>query len=474
MVLSAIVAHPIPASTMTDLSISSEARKTLRLGIPIIGVQIASVALGFLDTTMAGRISPADLGAIAIGRSLYMPLFIVALGIMLAVTPLVAQLLGARRRDRIGSVVRQGFWLSQFVAIPGMILVRNAEGLLPLMKVAPEVIPITGAYLDALSWGLPAALLYLVLRFFNEGVLESKPGMYFAFLAVPLNFVANYILMFGKFGFPALGAVGAGYATSLVWWIIMIGLLIYTVRRSDYRRFAIFDRFEAPSWASMRELVGIGLPNGVSLGMEVTMFAGAALIVGGMGVEPLAAHQVAINFASIVFMIPLGLSIATSSRVGYALGGGSREQARLVGVSSMLLCLGLMVVSMAVMILFPEPIVRIYTSDAAVLAIAAPLIVMAGIFQLSDGLQAAAAASLRGLKDTRVPMLVNLVAYWMVGLPTGFWLGVRSDMGPKGIWMGLIAGLTVAAIIHPLRFFWLIRRVDVPVAESDREGEVPA
>jgi MATE family multidrug resistance protein len=345
------------------------------------------------------------------------------------------------------------------IAIPGFFLVRNIHVVMNYMNVAPEVIPITRGYLEAVSWSLPAAFAYLVLRFFNEGISISKPNMYFTTMAIPINIVGNYAFMYGNWGFPRLGAVGAGWATTLVWWMMLIGMLVLNLTAKNYKSYSIFSNLKLPQWEYFKEVLRIGIPNGVSIGLEISMFAITALIVGTLGVVSIAAHQIAINFASITFMIPLGLSIATTSRVGYAIGKKDPDEAKLAGQAGMVMSVFFMLLTAITMLVIPELIARIYTEDVTVIELTMQLLFLAAIFQISDGLQVSGSGALRGLKDTKIPMFVNLVAYWVVGLPFGYYLGIIEGMGAQGLWTGWIAGLGFAAISHPVRFFLKLRRI---------------
>ena len=439
-------------------SITAEAGITLRLGAPIVTAQLAQISLGFIDTVMAGNLSALDLAAIAIGRSVYLPGFIFVLGLLLAVSPIVAQYFGGGESVKIGKTIRQGLWLSQIIAIPAFFILRNLSGLLEAINTQPAIIPIAAGYLDALSWCLPAIFAYLVLRFFNDGVSNPKPHMVFALVSIPLNIIGNYIFMYGKFGVPKMGAIGAGYATAIVWWIMLTAMLVTTIRGKAYKPFRIYQDLKLPDWQYIKEILWIGIPNGVSLAMEVSMFAIIALIIGSLGVEIIAAHQIAINFASIMFMFPMGIAIATTSRVGIAIGQKNSAGVRIAGKAGMILSLVVTTFSALLMFLFPEAIVSIYTDDPAVLQIAVSLLFLAALFQLSDGIQVSAAGSLRGMKDTRIPMVVNIIAYWAFGLSFGYYLGIINGRGVQGLWVGMIAGLTFAAISHTIRFFYLARK----------------
>jgi Na+-driven multidrug efflux pump len=233
---------------LTHPKFREEVKNTVHLGLPIIAAQLAHIALGFIDTVMAGKLSAKDLGAVAIGRSLYMPLLVFVLGVLLAINPIVAQFRGAMELDKIGKTVRQGLWLSQMIAIPSFFLVRNIHVVMDFMNVAPEVIPITRGYLEAVSWSLPAAFAYLVLRFFNEGISLAKPNMYFTTLAIPINIVGNYAFMYGNWGFPRMGAVGTGWATTTVWWMMLGGMLFMTLTAKTYKPYSIFNNLRLPQW----------------------------------------------------------------------------------------------------------------------------------------------------------------------------------------------------------------------------------
>lgn len=432
-----------------------EAKTTLQIGIPVIIAQLLQMSMNFVDTVMAGNLSAQDLAAVAVGGAVFIPFAMLAAGILMAVTPIVAQLVGSRKIREIGKNARQGIWLSQILALPFFFIVRHMGGILHVMDVTPEIIPIALAYLDAISWGVFPLFGYMSLRFFNEGLSVTRPSMYFALAGVLVNIPANYVLMYGKLGFPELGARGCGYASALVGLVMMLGMLAFTANYPSYKRFDIFNRFRWPEWQYLKEILRVGIPIGISSTMEVTMFAVVSLLMGSLGTVAVAGHQIAINIAAMAFMIPLGLSTAITARVGQAAGRKNLPEARRRGITGIMLCVLFMIVTALLMFLFPALISSIYTQDRAVQQIAIGLIQLAAIFQISDGLQVGGFGALRGLKDTRVPMIVNLIAYWVVGLPLGYYLGLVRGIGPEGLWMGLIAGLTIAAILHNVRFHHL-------------------
>jgi len=453
-----------------------ESASILRLGTPVIAANLLMISMTFTDTVMAGQIGPVHLAALAIASSLWHPILLFSHGIISSMVPIVAQLYGGGRRESIGEYVFQGFWLSAALCVPSILILCNLEPVMELIGYEPEVIRISDGYLKAISTALPGVLLYGVLQHFNEGIAFTRPNMYFHVVGLGLNILGNYTFMFGNFGFPQMGAVGAGWASSLVWNSMCVVMLLFCMRARRFQKFRLLEKFQWPSLTHLREILRIGLPTGFATMAEVGLFAIVALMVGVLGVTNTAAHSVTINIASISFMIPWGLSTAITSRVGFAIGRGEPEKARRIGFSGVLLC-GIVMSCMAlIMVTIPEILTGIYTDDSAVTAIAVQLLLMAALFQLSDGLQVGALGALRGLKDTRIPMFVNLLSYSVLGLPSAYLLGLHWNYGAIGLWTGMIVGLTVAALLHNLRFHQLTRRVSalrptpnpVPVAQWDQ------
>lgn len=430
----------------------NEASTLVRLAGPLVLGQLTGVLMTFVDTVMSGRLSAQALASVATGAAVWHTVYLFGLGVLLAVSPTVAHLDGARRHGEIASVVRQAAWIALGLTVLTVVVYRSARPLLEALSIAPELHPTILGYLGALAWGAPAMYLFLALRFLCEGMGISRPIMYFGFVGLGVNVVANYALIYGRWGLPALGAVGCGHATSAVWWVELVGLALYVRRHPRLRSFALFERLEAPRRAVLLGLLRLGLPIGWSFFVEVSMFATVALLMGSIGTVPVAAHQVAINVASIAFMVPLGLGLATTVRVGNALGRGDRAGVARSGWLGIGMALAAQVLAAGVLFLFPRTIAGIYSQDAEVVALAAQLLLLAAVFQLPDGLQVAASGALRGLKDTTGPMLVTVVAYWLVGLPLGHALAFRAELGPRGLWIGIIAGLTVASAWLAVRF----------------------
>lgn len=429
-----------------------EASILLRLAGPLILGQLTGVLMTFVDTVMSGRLSAEALASVATGAAIWHTVYLFGLGVLLAVSPSVAHLDGANEHREVPSVVRQAAWIALCLSGLTILVYGTAGGLLEALGVAPDLHATILGYLGALAWGAPAMYLFLVLRFLCEGMGISRPIMYFGFVGLAVNVVLNYGLIYGRWGLPALGAVGCGYATSAVWWIELAGLALYVHHEARLRRLAVFERWEAPRLRPILALLKLGLPIGWSFFVEVSMFATVALLMGSIGAVPVAAHQVAINVASITFMVPLGLSLATTVRVGHAAGRGDREGVGRAGWLGIGLSVGAQVLAAGLLLAFPRAIAAIYSRDQAVVSLAAQLLLLAAVFQLPDGLQVSASGALRGLKDTTGPMLVTVVSYWLVGLPLGHTLAFHAGLGPPGLWIGIIAGLTLASAWLAVRF----------------------
>ncbi len=437
---------------MPPSPVARELAATARLAGPVVGGQLTLVGMSFTDTVMAGRLDAAALAAVAVGASVWASIGLFITGVLMILAPSVAQCEGAGERHRVAPLARQTFWVALGLAAAGILAAANLRPLLELLRVDPAIVPDASGYLEALCWGVPAWAAYMVLRNTSEGLGATRPTLYFGIVGLVANVGADWVLMYGRLGFPALGAVGCGYATAAVWWLQLAGLAVYVARGEPYRDLDFFARIEPPDREAIGRIVKLGLPVGVMTLMEVSMFTMVALLIGTMGTVLVAGHQVTLNFAALTFMVPLGISMAISVRVGNAYGRRDPEAVRRAARVGVGLALAAQLVSATLMLSVPGVIARIYTDDPAVIAIAVELLFLAAIFQLSDGVQVSCAGILRGLNDTRVPMAITVVAYWLVGLPLGIWLGFGLDLQARGMWMGMIAGLTAAAVLLALRY----------------------
>jgi MATE family multidrug resistance protein len=404
------------------------------LALPIMVAQLATTAMGFVDAVMAGRVSPRDLASVALGNSIWIPVYLLMSGVLLATTPKVAQRYGAGQFDEIGPLVRQALWLALCAGLVGSGLLLSAEPILHWMKVDPQLIEPSMGYLHGIAFGLPGMAFYYVLRCYSDGMGRTRPSMVIGLSGLLLNIPLNYALIYGHFGAPALGGVG---------WAPF------------YARTRVLVRFDRPKWAIIKRLIGIGLPIGIAVFAESSIFAVIALLIGSLGSSVVAGHQIALNISSLLFMIPYSLGMAVTVRVGQALGAGNPWQARFAAKVGLGAALVFAAFSATLILCLREPVASIYTPDKAVIQIASMLIVYAALYQFSDAIQVICAGALRGYQDTRVTMILTLFAYWGIGLPVGYvlgltdWLGPAS--GPSGLWEGLIAGLSCAALMLSIR-----------------------
>jgi MATE family multidrug resistance protein len=435
-----------------------EVLATVRLAGPLVGGQLAYAGLGFIDTAMSGRLGASTLASVAVGVSLWVSVHYFVFGVLMAVPPSVSHLDGAGRADEAGPLGRQALWLSQGCALLTLLLISHPRPLLAWLEVEPSIVPTVEGYLGALRWGVPALYAYLVLRFLAEGLGVTRPVLYLGVAALPVNALGNWVLMYGKLGLPALGAVGCGLATALVWWVQLLGMLLYFSRQPRLRGLQLFARFEPPRRRPIGGLLRLGMPIGATTVLEVAFFALSGLLIGSLGAVPVAGHQVALSFAATTFMISFGVAMATTVRVGHALGRGEPAAASRAARIGIGLALAAQALAAAVMLLVPERVASLYTRDPAVAGVAVRLLFFAALFQVFDALQASCAGALRGFKDTRAPMVITLVSYWLLGLPVGLALAFRAGMGAEGIWTGMIAALTAAGLLLLARVVRVSRR----------------
>lgn len=420
---------------------------------------LAVTGMNFTDTVMAGQLRAGDLAAVAVGSAFYVFFYLTGLGVLMAMSPLVAHAYGAGQYERVGNLARQALWLGQLIAVVMIVPMLYVRPILHAIGIDAAIVPKAAGFVYAVCCGIPGIMAFLSLRFVSEGIGWTKPTMYTALIGLAANVLGCYVFMYGKLGFPALGAVGTGVSSALVMWIMFFVMLAYVRRHRVYRPFALFARFELPNWTTLREILALGLPICGAVVSEGALFVAAAFIMGAMGATVVAAHQIAINYAALMFMIPLSVHSATTIHVGHALGAGRFAAGRFAGFVGIALCGAFMACSALAIVFLGEHIAALYTHDEAVRTVAAGLLLMAAIFQISDGLQIGSAGALRGFKDARVPMLLNLLAYWAIGFPLAYGLGVAQGLGPTYVWVGLIAGLTACAMLLGARFFLISNRV---------------
>ncbi|WP_282498730.1 MATE family efflux transporter [Pantoea sp. SGAir0180] len=438
----------------------TEARQLLALAIPVILAQVAQTAMGFVDTIMAGAVSATDMAAVAVGTSIWLPAILFGHGVLLALTPTIAQLNGSGRRERIAEQIRQGFWLAFFLSLLIMLVLWNAGYFIRSMHdIDPLLAEKAEGYLHALLFGAPGYLFFQVMRNQCEGLSKTKPGMVLGFLGLMLNIPLNYVFIYGHFGMPALGGVGCGVATASVYWAMFICMRFWVRRMRSMQDIRPEQRWSPPSAAILKRLAGLGLPVALALFFEVTLFAVVALLVSPLGIVNVAGHQIALNFSSLMFVLPLSLGVATTIRVGYRLGQGSTEQARVSAWTAQGVGVSMAVLTAIFTVTFRHHIAQLYNDNPDVVTLAAQLMMLAAIYQISDSIQVIGSGILRGYKDTRSIFFITFIAYWLLGLPSGYILALTDwvvpRMGPAGFWCGFIVGLTSAAVM----MLWRVRRL---------------
>ncbi len=437
--------------------IGSEARATIALALPSVGAQLAAMGQNTAEIVLAGHMDADVLGAVSVGEAVWAFGFLAAIGLANALPPMVAQLDGAGRRAQVGAVFRQALWLA---LATGGVLAAMVGAVGPVLVRAMVLDPVlargAAGFLLALSPGVPALPLFLACRGLSDGLAMPRAGLVAALGGLAVIVPVGGALMYGWFGLPSLGARGFGIAAAIVLWLQLAGLAAWLRWSGRYAGLGAGPL--GPDWRAIAALLRLGGPMAVSVLLEASLFSVSALAIARFGVVASAGHQIALGVAALAFMVPLGLSTAVTVRVGQAAGRGDRRGARRAGLTGLGLAVGFECATCGLFLLAPHPIVALFTGDAAVAAAAVPLLRLAGVFQLSDGLQVVASGALRGMKDVVVPMGITAVAYWGVGLPAALLLAFDAGWRAPGLWMGLIGGLTTAAVLLSCRFLAVTRQ----------------
>ncbi|QSX79360.1 MATE family efflux transporter [Agrilutibacter solisilvae] len=449
--------------TATPAPLSAEVRTTAVLAAPLVAGHVSAGLIGFVDSVIAGHHGTQTLAAVAVGTALFWLPVTIPMGTLMSLPPAVSQLDGAGRRAEIGPLFRQGLWLAALLGALLFGFMSLAVHALEPMGIAPEIRTGARAFLEGIRWGVPGFTLYLTMRYLSDGLHWTLPTMLLGFGGLVVLVPLGYALTWGVAGLPAMGAGGLGVASSIMMWTQALAFALYLSRARRFADLRLFATFDRPHGPTLRGLLRNGLPIGVTVAMEGGLFIATALLIGRLGGVPSAAHQIAINVSALCFMVPMGVAEATTVRIGHALGRDDAQGLRRAARAGLLIVLATQAVSALVLMTANDQLVRVYTSDAAVASLAATLLLYAAAFQFPDGVQVLSAGALRGLRDTRVPMLLAALAYWGIGMPVGAGLGLGLGWGPRGMWIGLIAGLTVAAVLLGTRF----------LRSSARLGRVP-
>ncbi|WP_433754134.1 MATE family efflux transporter [Paenibacillus amylolyticus] len=439
---------------MNTISFSQKVKQFLIIFLPIFTTQIALSAMSFFDTNMSGKFSPADLAGVAIGTSLWMPVQTGLSGILIGITPVVSHLLGSKRNDQIGYNVIQALYLG--IAVSLVVIGAGTLLLGPIlngMPLEPRVAQVAFYFLCALAFGIIPLFGYTVLRSFMDALGQTRTTMFITLVSLPFNIFLNYLLIFGRWGFPQLGGVGAGVATACTYWLIFLISLFFVHRVEPFAQYGIFRQWTRVSLCKWKELLKIGVPIGFATFFETSIFAAVTLMMSRFDTTTIAAHQAALNFASTLYMLPVSICMALTILVGYEAGAGRLKDARqysLLGIGG---AIGLSLLTAIVLIVFGEQIAGVYSNDREVIALTQHFLIYAIFFQISDAIATPTQGALRGYKDVNPALIITFIAYWIIGLPVGYLTATYTSLGAFGYWIGLIAGLAVGATALLWRLF---------------------
>lgn len=446
---------------------SSVYKEILRLGWPVFIGQVAVVANGVIDTIMAGRYSTVDLAGVGVGAAIYFSIFIALMGVLLALTPIASQLYGAGRYHEIGEEVRQSAWLAVGLGTVCVALLRHPDLYMALTRLPPEVEERARGYLAAASWGVPAALLFRVFYGLSTAVSRPRVVMALNLVGLAIKVPLNLIFIYGTWGAPKLGGVGCAVSSSVIAWVSCLLAWGWCYLEPGYRRYHVYARWTWPDVRRLGRIISLGLPIGLTFFVDVTGFTFMALFIARLGALNSAAHQIAGNFAALLFMLPLALGNASSVLVGHALGARQFARARATGLAGLSMGLGCALVVAALVSLSAGRIASFYTSDREVLALAAALLSFVAVYHVFDAVQAVAVNVLRGYKRAVVPMVIYAVALWGVGLGGGYiigltavdlsWIGIPTPWGARGFWFAASVSLALAGSLVTLYFLRISR-----------------
>ena len=442
----------------------SELTRTARLSIPLIIAQLAVIAINTTDVIMMGWLGPEFLAAGTLSTAIVHPIFLAGLGLFSVITPMVAQNLAARNFKELRRTTRQGLWLAVIVSAISIPILLQIKDIIVLLGLQASIGDLAQSYMNTAVWHLIPVFFFIVLRNLVSAHSDTKMILQITLVAIVLNALGNYGLMFGNFGLPRMELRGAGISTTIVNSLMFIALLWYVLKHPRYKRYAILLRIYKPDWVIFKRILQLGSPVALMIAAETSLFSVAAIFMGWLGTDELAGHAVALQITAIAFMIPLGLSQGTTIRVGYGYGLKSQRAVSLAGWVSIGLGTGCMLLTLIVLYLFPHWLIHLFLDPSIVtnttpIAHAVSYLLVVTLFQVADGGQVVAAAALRGINDTKVPMYIAIIGYWVVGIPVGYVLGFNFEMRGVGVWLGLAAGLIFVALILIYRFWQLSSRL---------------
>lgn len=436
----------------TTVNLKHKSTNMLKVITPILITQIAMYMITFFDILMTGRYDTYHLAGVTIGSSFWVPVYTGLAGILMALTPIIAQHSGARNYKEVRPYVQQGLYVS--VALSAIVFIIIQFGVGPILQAMPlesKVEVIASDYLLGMSLGLLPLFGYAVLRSFFDGLGETRVSMSIILLAAPINITLNYLLIYGKFGFPELGGAGAGYASGITYWLVFFIASLTATKFGPFVSFQLFKDWAKISFTKWKDILMIGLPMGFSIFIEISIFSIVTLLMANYSTETISAHQVALNFTSLLYMIPLSISMGVTILVGQEVGAKRLQDARQYGYFSIGLAILFSFIAVAILLVFREQIAGLYSTDTNIIQLSMHFLIYAAFFQLSDAIQAPVQGILRGYKDVNITFIMAIISYWVIGLPIGYLMANFTNLGPFGYWIGLITGLTVGAITLSFR-----------------------
>ncbi|MEH7353578.1 MATE family efflux transporter [Neobacillus drentensis] len=449
-------------------TVKEKTKQIFVLLIPILITQLGMFSMVFFNTIMSGKYNSSDLAGVAIGSSIWSPIFNGISGILLAVSPIAAQRFGEKKSNEVSSVVRHGIYLSVMIAFIVIILgLFFLDPILDKMKLPSSVQETAFDYLAGLSYGLLPLFIFNVLRSFIYALGKTRVVMVIMLMSLPINFFLNYAFIFGKFGFPELGGAGAGYATSITYWVIM-GMTLFIVKTQDpFSSYPVFAQLREFSWDKCKEILKIGIPMGLSTFFETSMFAVVTILLSKFNVTTIAAYQSALNIVSFLYMIPISISTALTVLVGYEVGAKRYKDAKQYSWLGVLLAILIATGTGMLVVAFRYQVAGLYSNETAVINLTANFLIFALFFQISDAIQATAQAALRGYKDVNLAFIMTLIAYWLICLPVGYLLANFTSLAARGYWIGLTIGLLAAGIALSIRLIYIQKRkfINIQVKE---------
>jgi MATE family multidrug resistance protein len=433
-------------------TIKKHIRETFILAYPVIIGQLGFIMMGVVDSVMVGEIGAAPLAGASLGNSFFFLIFIIGLGVAMSVTPLIAILVGAERFSECGIYFRQSLIVNMSLGLILMVIIVFCSDLFEFFNQPPEVATQASSYAKIIALSILPAMLFHTYKQFIEGFSIMIPAMVIAITANIINAFANWVFIYGNLGMPALGLDGAGWATFSSRVFMALTIALYVMNKEFFKKYDVNFHFRNVNFKVIKKILQIGLPSGFQYFFEVGAFSFAVIMIGWLGTNPLAAHQIAINLASITFMAVLGISAAGGIRVGNEVGKKDIFEVRRAGFTAIIMGASVMFICGIIFITFNKFLPTLYIDDEAVIKIASSLLIIAAIFQVSDGTQGVGIGVLRGLMDVKIPTLITFVAYWVIALPIGYVLGFIFNFGVQGVWVGLLLGLTASATMLTIRF----------------------